>query len=270
MNRFSWKIKFSKISKHLHFEDLRLIKFKYKGKEYINEIDFLCSLENKEIEITDIQIHDKSNGTIGLTFSCFQTSIIPYILNFKHAYHLFSFSEFKKIPKNLFKNNPQITHFNNTFWHCKNIKLIEPNVFKHNTHAQVFHACFMACTGLQKIPYELFINNKFITDISMCFSSCSSLNNIPNNLFKHNLNLKDVDYCFINCSSLTSIPDYLFYHNSNLLSILGCFASCKRLENIGNYIFPNELNLTQMRTDNTFEDCDSLTQLPKDILMRIL
>lgn len=163
------------------------IKFKYKGEisTYVSEF---VDLSSGIVEIIDLKLAPNMSY-IDLPFFVKKTSPIPYIEQFTTADFIFSgCEELKRIPKNLFKFNPQIKSFVQTFNECYSLTSIPKELFKYNIEVKTFSGCFRGC-GIKSIPEGLFFHNTKALHFLNCFACCDNLKKLDKPIFPSNYNL---------------------------------------------------------------------------------
>ena len=166
------------------------------------------------------------------------------------------------IPEGLFKNNVNVTEFNNTFYCCEGLTSIPEGLFKNNIKVKKFMNTFLGCGGLTSIPEGLFKNNVSVTEFYGTFLLCPGLTSIPEGLFKNNVNVREFIETFRDCPGLTSIPEGLFNNNVNVTGFVGTFKECKGLTSIPEGLFKNNVNAKYF---SGFEECKGLTSIPEGL-----
>ena len=167
------------------------------------------------------------------------------------------------IPEGLFKNNVNVTNFDNIFVGCSGLTSIPEGLFKNNVNAKYFGGTFFLCKGLTSIPEGLFKNNVNATGFDYTFKGCTGLTSIPEGLFNNNVKAERFWGAFESCTGLTSIPGGLFKNNVNATGFHNTFESCTGLISIPEGLFKN--NVKAEYFVDTFKGCTGLTSIPEGL-----
>lgn len=239
---FPWEMDIIKVIPR-EYTNIYDIKFEKNGK-ILTGLNNLVAVKNLRIRILNLKITPNPvQNSFGVNFVVRNTSPIPQIKNIDVFSALFKSSEFKAIPKDLFKYNPQITSIESAFKDCNYLKYIPKSLFKNNKKIIDFFTTFSNCVSIESLPYGLFPKNeKSEQHFDFCFSGCKKLKKIPNGLFR-----------YVDNSNL----DYAFEY-------------CENLEIINGDIFSNNTELDDEYFNKIFNNCPKLKNIPKEILMKLI
>jgi hypothetical protein len=137
------------------------------------------------------------------------------------------------ISADCFKNNPNVTTFNQAFRWCPSLTSIPADLFRYNTNVSNFNGCFADCTSLAAIPNGLFRYNTSVSDFSMCFYHCTSLVTMPQDLFYYNTLYTNFNSCFDGDIGITSNvpPLWSWYTSLSDIQKQDCFQGCTNAAN---------------------------------------
>ena len=149
------------------------------------------------------------------------------------------------------------------FMNCTSLKKVPDNLFKNNPKTYSVANLFLGCNSLESIPNKLFYPLLGLNHVSSTFSGCSAITEIPSGIFDKNISITTFEHTFKDCIGITKIPSGLFDNNTLATNFYGSFSGCKNVLEIPSGLFDNNKDATDFT--NTFAYCNSIQTIPSGL-----